>query len=89
MQTTHILRVDEKGRISLGSLAEGISSFRVSKDNHNRIILEPIVEISANEKWLHKNKVAFAKVKQGLKDACIEKISSKGSFAKYTNDNDE
>ena len=83
-----IVRPDAKGRITLGSLAQGISSFIVIKDKYNRIILEPRVEIPAKEKWLFDNKVALSKVKQGLEDSAAGRIKSRGSFAKYTVDKD-
>lgn len=77
------VRPDAKGRITLGSLAEGVSSFIVSVDKDNRIILEPRIEISPKEKWLFNNKTALQKVKQGLEDAALGKVRSRGSFAKY------
>ena len=92
MQTTEGLRTvrpDAKGRIALGSLAEGISSFKVRKDSQNRIILEPFVEIPANEKWLYENKAAHTMVKKGLEDARAGRVVKKGSFAKYITENDE
>ena len=46
------VRPDSKGRITLSKLTEGISSFNVSKDEDGRILLEPMVEIPAREKWL-------------------------------------
>lgn len=77
------LRPDAKGRIALGHLAEGVSSYIVSQDKHNRIILEPQVEIPANEKWLFENKTSLRKVKKGLDDAAAGRVKSRGSFIKY------
>jgi len=76
------LTVDSRKRISLTKLLpEGkISSVRAYKEN-DKIILEPMVEISAREVWLYENKGALEKVKKGL----LEKGTIKrGSFAKYT-----
>jgi|GEM_PF-3148470 len=50
MATT--LRPDSKGRITLGKLAQGVSGFNVKVDAQHRIILEPLVEVSAQELWL-------------------------------------
>lgn len=83
------VRPDAKGRITLGALAKGVSSFVVSVEKPNRIVLEPYTEIPAHEKWLYDNKSALAQVKQGLKDAKDGKVKSRGSFAKYTEDNDK
>jgi hypothetical protein len=63
------IKPDSKGRITLGSLAEGVSSFKVMVDQFQRIILEPMVEIPASEKWIYNNKEALSSVKQGLQDA--------------------
>jgi hypothetical protein len=81
-----MLRPDTKGRITLGKLAEGVSRFRLIPGKQNRIILEPLVEIPASEKWLFDNKTALKQVKQGLKDSANGHISSRGSFAQYLNE---
>ncbi len=82
------VRPDAKGRITLGHLADGVSSYTVTKDSYNRIILEPRVEISANEKWLFDNKAALRQVKRGLEDSATGRVKSRGSFAKYKEDKD-
>lgn len=84
-----IVRPDAKGRITLGRLAEGVSSYVITKDKNNRIILEPRVEIPANEKWLFENKSAMHKVKKGLEDSAAGRVRKKGSFAKYLDDKDK
>ncbi len=77
------VRPDAKGRILLGHLADGISSFAVKKDKYNRIILVPYVEISAQEKWLFNNKIALNQVKKGLEDSAAGQVKSRGSFSHY------
>ena len=83
--TSKKVRPDAKGRIFLGALAEGVSSYTVIKD-HGRIILEPNVEIPAKEKWLWENKAALQQVKKGLKDSAASKTKSRGSFTKFVDD---
>ncbi len=78
-----MVRPDAKGRITLGSLAHGISGFLITKDKDDRLILEPFTEIPAREKWLFNNKVALSKITQGIKDVASRRVSSKDSFAKY------
>ena len=63
------LRPDAKGRITLGKLAEGVSSYRAHQDEHGKIVLEPFVEIPAREIWLYNNSKAMAKIKRGTTDA--------------------
>lgn len=84
-----MLRPDSKGRITLGRLAEGVSSFSVRKDKDNRIILEPYAEIPIREKWLFDSKIALKKVKQGIKEAASNQLVEKGSFAQYADDDIE
>ena len=71
---------DAKGRIALGSLAKGISSFHISRDPDGRIILEPYVEIPARESWLFENKIALAQVRQGLEDSATGAVSPRSDF---------
>ena len=49
------LRPDAKGRITLGKLAEGVSSYRARRQKDGKIVLEPFVEIPAEERWLYEN----------------------------------
>ncbi len=82
-----ILRPDSKGRITLGKMAYGISSFKVTQEkNTDKIILEPYVEIPFHEKWLFENKEALSRVKTGLKESSKNQLKDRGSFAKYIND---
>lgn len=83
------LRPDSKGRITLSKLAEGISSFNVSTDKEGRILLEPMVEIPAREKWLYENPDALSSVRRGLAQSKTGRTRSLGSFAKYLNEKDE
>lgn len=82
------VRPDAKGRVLLGALAMGISSFTVTKDD-GRLILEPNVEIPAKEKWLWENKAALKQVKKGLEDSASARVKKRGTFAKFLDDNDE
>jgi hypothetical protein len=77
------LRPDSKGRITLGRLADGVSSYRAKKQADGKIILEPFVEIPADERWLWENKEALESVKKGIEDAKVGRLVSRGSFKKY------
>jgi hypothetical protein len=83
-----VLRPDSKGRIALGELAKGVSSFHVSVEG-DRIILEPYAEILAREKWLFEKPEALASVKRGLADAAAGRTKRRGSFAKHVDDSDD
>lgn len=77
---------DAKGRITLGALAKGISSYEVKQGKNGQLILEPRVEIPAREAWLFKNKAALKMVLEGIEDARAGRVRSLGSFAKYADD---
>ncbi len=83
---SNTLRPDAKGRITLGKLAEGVSSFRVMLDDCGRIILEPFAEVPLREKWLFDNPKVLKAVKKGLKESAAGKTHDLGSFAKYLDD---
>lgn len=76
------LRPDSKGRITLGKLAEGVSSYKVTIGPHGRIVLEPFAEIPARERWLFENPEALRRVRKGLDDAAAGRLTSLGSFAR-------
>jgi hypothetical protein len=86
MSRSVTLRPDTKGRIALGKLALGVSSFHATMDENGRIILEPFTEIPVSEKWLFDNKPALSAVKNGLSQAAAGRVKSRGSFARFAND---
>jgi len=81
-KSVYRLRPDAKGRITLGKLAEGVSSYRARRQADGKIVLEPFVEIPADERWLHENKEALESVRRGLEDAEAGRLTRK-SFKKY------
>ena len=83
------VRPDSKGRITLSKLATGVSSFNVSQDADGRLLLEPMVEIPAREKWLFDNPEALASVKRGISDAKSGRVKSLRSFAKFVDEDEE
>lgn len=76
------LRPDSKGRITLGKLAEGVSSYRARRQRDGKIVLEPFVEIPAEEKWLWENPEALDSVRAGIADAKAGRLT-RMSFKKY------
>ncbi len=83
---TQQLRPDSKGRITLGKLARGVSSFHARRLEDGNIILEPYTEIPAREAWLFENATALGAVKKGLAQAAKGKSRSLGSFAEYADE---
>lgn len=89
MKQPKTIKPDAKGRIYLGNLADGVSSFVIKVDKHHRIILEPLVEVPAREKWLFDNKPALQSVRQGLKEAKEGDVHDLGGFAQYLDEDDK
>ena len=77
-----ILRPDSKGRVCLGSLANGISGYKAIMDEQTKeITLKPYAEIPFSENWVFENKEVLSSIKRGLKQSFDKKIIYKGSFA--------
>jgi hypothetical protein len=88
MHAQRTLRPDSKGRISLGHLASSVSGFKMAVDEQHRIILEPLVEIPAREKWLFDNPTVLRQVQKGIDDAAKGKVFKK-DFSEYLSESGE
>ena len=72
----YLVRPDSKGRITLGRLTEGVSSYRVKRRKDGKIVLEPFMEIPAEERWLWDNKEALESLMKGIKDARAGRVTT-------------
>ena len=77
-------RMDSKHRVTLGRmLSDQVTSFRVYRNAHGQIILDPMVSVPAHEAWLFKNKRASELVRRGLEDARKGRlVNAKEDFSK-------
>ena len=77
-------RMDSKHRVTLGRmLSDQVTSFRVYRNAHGQIVLDPMVSIPAHEVWLFKNKRASELVRRGLEDARKGRlVNAKEDFSK-------
>lgn len=66
--TEIILRPDSKGKLNIGELAHGVSSYRVAIGEHGVLTLYPYAEIPFSEKWIFENKELLEKLKKGYKE---------------------
>lgn len=78
-------RVDAKQRVALGKVLGGqVTSFRVYRNAHGQIILDPMVSVPAHEAWLFKNTRASRLVQRGLEDAKQGRlVKAKEDYAKH------
>jgi hypothetical protein len=67
--------IDERNRLTLGELPEGLKRVRIYKNDRGEVLLQPVIEIPASEAWLFRNEEALESVKKGLKNASKGKIS--------------
>ena len=81
-------RVDSKHRVALGRTIPGeVRSFRVYRNAHGQVILDPMVSLPAHETWLFKNKRASALVQKGLEEARGGRlVKPKEDFSRYAED---
>ncbi|WP_208647393.1 hypothetical protein [Corallococcus interemptor] len=81
-----IVRPDSKGRVTLGALAAGVSSYTIEESKDGTLILHPHVEIPAKEAWIFKNRKALGSVKKGLEQSARGEVKELGSFAAYADE---
>ena len=77
------VRPDAKGRITLGALAKGVSSYRIHIEADGKLFLEPFAEIPMRERWIYENPEISASIDRGIADAKAGRVVSRGSFKKY------
>lgn len=82
MKTTTYLKLDSRNRVSLTKITKNLSSLYRAHTQGDTIILEPIKEISEDERWLFDpaNKEILARIKEGLEQ---EASFDLGSFKEY------
>ena len=61
--TDVFLRPDSKGRISLGKIANNVSSYKMTVKENGQLLLEPYVEILLSDKWVFEDKDLIDKLK--------------------------
>ena len=76
------VKVDSRNRIVLTRVSKNLSSIYKVRTQGNTIILEPVVEVPAEEAWLFasENKDLLARIKRGLKEGGTIDL---GSFKKH------
>lgn len=87
--------MDDKYRICLGSFLskeerELLSSFRITRQEDGKILLDPLVEIPAREHWIYKNPKALASLMRGIEDAKNGRITDLDvDFSQFLDDEDK
>jgi hypothetical protein len=81
------LTLDARKRVNLSKLMPDfeVSSFKAHTEG-NKIILEPMAEIPAEEVWFFNNPTALKQVQKGLQQSKEGKVRKRGSFAQYAED---
>ncbi len=78
-------RVDSKRRVALGrTIPSRVTSFKVYRNAHGQVILDPMVTLPAHEAWLFRNKRTSAMVRRGLEEARQRRlVKAKEDFSRY------
>ena len=82
------VRADTKGRVSLAKFLDNSLplDLDVRVEDDGKIILTPLATIPARELWLYKNQKALKSLREGIEQAGNGNLKSRGSFAKYVQD---
>jgi len=83
MKNEHIyVKLDSRNRITLTRVSKNLSAMYKMYTRGDTIVLEPVVEIPADEAWLFapENKALLARIKKGLKEGGTIDL---GSFKKH------
>ena len=67
--------VDDRHRITLGTLLNDARRVRIYKNARGELLLQPVMEIPAAEGWLFQNQEALQSVQKGLEEAAQGQIS--------------
>jgi hypothetical protein len=87
------VHMDTKQRVSLTRILskderEVFNTFRIYREG-GRIILEPVIQVPAEDHWLYNNPEALASLMKGIKDAEEGRLHDLGSFEKYAKEDDK
>ncbi|MDH6266990.1 hypothetical protein M2360_002387 [Rhizobium sp. SG_E_25_P2] len=83
------VKPDADGRVVLGALAAGVSSYKVSKRADGSLLLQPDPAIPPHEAWLRKNPTAMAQIERGLADAKAGRLTKAPDFSSFLEEVDE
>ncbi len=81
------LPIDTRRRINISKLLPkgNIHAVNAYKKG-NKIILEPMAEIPADESWIYENPKALKSIQKGIKEAKEGKLKDRPSYAKFADD---
>lgn len=81
------LNIDTRRRVNLSKLLPK-GNFHAVKAylEGNKIILEPMIEIPAQEAWLYENSKALKAVQKGIKQAKEGKLKTRKSYTEFADD---
>lgn len=65
--TEIILRPDSKGKLNIGELAQGVSSYRVVISENGILTLYPYAEVPFSDRWIFEDKELLEKFKNDNK----------------------
>lgn len=87
------VNMDTKQRVSLTKVLskeerDSFSAFRMYREG-GKIILEPVFQVPEKDHWIYKDPKALASLLKGIKDVEEGRMHDLGSFANYTEEEDD
>jgi hypothetical protein len=75
--------LDQRNRISIGSLTSAAETYNVYENAAGQIVLDPVKSISTSEVWLWEKQDTLSSVKRGMKQIAEGNSHDLGSFAAH------
>lgn len=81
------LPIDSRRRVNLNKLLpkENVHAVNAHTEG-NKIILELMIEIPADESWIYENPKVLKSIQKGIKEAKEGKLKDRPSYAEFAND---
>ncbi len=81
------LPIDTRKRVNLTKLLpKGNIHAVIAHKKGNKIILEPMIEISAHESWIYENPKALKSIRKGIKEAKEGKLKNRPSYSDFADE---
>ena len=79
-----LVRPDAKGRVCLGNVTRGVSSYKIRIDcKSGEIHLKPYIEIPAAEQWVFNHFEVLNSISVGIQQSQGDRLIKRESFAPY------
>jgi len=90
IEENKLVRPDAKGRICLGNITQGISSYKITVNQESgEIYLKPYIEIPFSENWIFNDLETVNSIFRGIQQSKEKQVSEKESFLIHLESEDQ